>query len=149
MRLLQYLQETYVTLGEPLSWRGEIPKSPFPIFCNPTAKELREIGNKDIRYLVDFKYKKLYVWDADFTHQEAMPPLTQLTNLKQVANSESYYNSIVTGTARLVSSKLKMTDPEYGYAGGILPGSLWPDMDDKWLNTWFTRPFIESYKEIC
>ena len=48
-------------------------KKTYDIFVNPNKKEVREVKGefKDVRYIIDFKKKKLYVFSAEFSHDDA------------------------------------------------------------------------------
>lgn len=53
-------------------------KKYFEIFVNPTSKEIREAGkntNNIVRYIIDKKKKKLYIFPANLLHDEASEEL--------------------------------------------------------------------------
>ena len=63
MRLLQYLQEEYVTYVNPSNVSID-KKTPLPVFVNPTKKEIAEITSGFARYILNFLTKTIYVWDG-------------------------------------------------------------------------------------
>lgn len=45
----------------------------YEVFVNPSQKELSDLfkeGISYIRFLIDFKEKKVYMWDGDFLHTD-------------------------------------------------------------------------------
>jgi hypothetical protein len=59
MKFLKYLQEEYISGTYPYTTGS----SAVEIFEFPDKKELRNIH--DVRWLVDYKKRKFYVWDAN------------------------------------------------------------------------------------
>jgi hypothetical protein len=69
MRLLQYINEEYVTTAKPTLGTKDVS-----IFRNPSMKELKEALDNDsgsCRFYIDLKNKDFYVWDYRLLHEYA------------------------------------------------------------------------------
>jgi len=75
VRFIQYLQEEYITIA------NKQYKDWFPIYKNPSQKELREIDQTyGIRFIVDIKKQDLYCFPGGALHALAYDAL----NFKRV-----------------------------------------------------------------
>jgi len=83
MRFNNYLQESYVLLASSMYGKS------YPIFLNPSPKEMREAVDADgyVRYLVVMKEKKLYIWNYNLTHVDAAPNLAH----EKLIPEDAYY----------------------------------------------------------
>ena len=77
-------------------------KKPVEIFSNPSKKEITKIGKTDrgnaIRFIIDNKKKKIYVWNADtITHYEVGKRL----GMKDVYYKREYCTGVVEKYNRL------------------------------------------------
>ncbi len=58
LKFVNYLNEEF------LKYLTGYGHQSFPVFTNPNKKEMFEVGLW-ARYIIDFKLKKIYVWDAN------------------------------------------------------------------------------------
>jgi len=63
-------------------WKASVKyssKKSYDIFVNPDSKELRDLGRSEkenyIRYIIDFKKKKLYIFSSELVHDLASTEL--------------------------------------------------------------------------
>ena len=66
-----YLKETYED-----SITSNMDGKPVEVFVNPSKKEMREAANNEfntmtpfVRFIADYKRKRLYIWRANCNHQ--------------------------------------------------------------------------------
>ncbi len=55
--------------------KGYHKNQTFEIFVNPTKKEVLSIDSEYVRFIIDIKRKKMYVWNSDLLHLEASKDL--------------------------------------------------------------------------
>lgn len=126
MRFLKYLQEEWIATRK----RG---KSSYPIFVNPDKSELTEIiktskwGHGGVRFIADFKGKKVYVWDAGEEIHDSVYRFLKLTTPSNLRGSCVYHPG----------QKMKCGDPGlYGEA------TLKTVKEAKWLEKWFDLQYL-------
>lgn len=142
MRFLNYLSEEYATRGKAIIGVKPGNDITFEIFVNPTSKELRELfldsSDGAVRYVADFKSKKLYVWKSDYIHLEGLNALhDMIPDLKTGG-----FDFLTTGVAKVTGNKLRF---DYADAAWATAGKPWSVMDDKWLNKWFDKPYTKTF----
>ena len=146
MRLLNYLQEEFVTAGRSTLFLAGRKTNSFDIFVNPSNKELQELRTscRDgyVRFIADFKNKKLYVWDSEFIHMEGLISLKDEPGLR---NALENFDFLSTGVAKITGGKLEFIESD---AAWVLVGKPWTTMDDKWLNKWFILPYNKTYLDM-
>jgi hypothetical protein len=140
-----YIEEEYLT--------QEIG---YDIFVNPSIKELKECEN-NIRFIINFKTEKLYVWDAyKDIHQSVINMLFDKKLITDRNMFGGFLNDCVAGIALRTGSKLKFIDmfeggwwlPNYNGNKLIFKKSWWyKKPKDEWLNQWFDMPFVATLKE--
>jgi hypothetical protein len=118
------------------------------IFENPSVKEIKSIPDTNyVRFIINFTTKKLYVWTSSIVHYEVAE---LLYNSKLIPTedlrTDAFWNTCFAGVGDLQGSKIEYSGiSDYGYH--IDPGEmkyLWNNTDDKWLNKWFTAPFVKT-----
>ena len=142
MRFFNYLNEEYVATGKAtLGLQGK--QEPFDIFINPTSKELMGMRKieQTVRYIADFKNKNLYVWPSSYIHVEGLIALKDVRGLK-TAFDPGGFDYLSTGAAEIEGNKLKFLESDGAWA---LVSKPWTNMNDKWLNTWFTKPYTKTF----
>ena len=69
-KFIGYLEETYLDSVKPYGWKkGE---DLVDIYENPRGDEMRELGKKSLRFILDSKTKSCYIWDAEITHYDVL-----------------------------------------------------------------------------
>ena len=124
------------------------------LFQNPTPKELRSFGKEaDVRFIINFKTKDIFVWPGNIVHYEVAVPLY---NMKLISSIEAFgmgnnfgngfWEDHFAGIGELKGGKIEYT----GYSDTYddtpdLDG--WIGKDQKWLDKYFTEPFIKSVRK--
>jgi hypothetical protein len=152
MRLLQYLNEKYVT--DIYNYHKETLYDDYaPVFVNPDKKEISKCkGN--IRYIVDFKKKNLYIWHAYANiHTSVMDKLYK-ENIIDVSNmyDDDAKDRFSYGEADVVGGKLEFIDSDVSairVSGDdrSVVYCKWTKENDSWLNIYFTKPYIKTVME--
>jgi hypothetical protein len=143
MRLLNYLQEKYISIVQANTYS----RDKISIFENPTKKEMREVGgeNEDCRFIINFRSKKLYVFDSGLIHQEA---LNELYSMNLVPTNKlfgtTFIKSCFAGIGELSSNKIIFIECYEGQYLSVFKNSPWTRESDKWLNPWFITSFLEA-----
>lgn len=109
MRFLDYLQEEYIGMFKGNHFR---PVS-TTIFCNPSNKELQELD--DVRFILDKKKEKIYVWDSELVHYEAAIQLKKL-GLISVSKMDStkFWQLYYAGVGHVQGNKIRWrADSDY------------------------------------
>jgi hypothetical protein len=157
MRFNDYLKEEYTSRADD-GYGGS-----YEIFMNPTIKEIKGIKDAYLRCVVDFEKKDLYVFSHFLIHANAMKTLERVRNLHSWTDgnwtdlkSDSNNNYAFCSVKLTSSGKLEFyrTDTGAAFYRKMPPENFshifkWMQMDDKWLNKWFTEPFIETYINSC
>jgi hypothetical protein len=142
MRFKQYIDEAYVTMGR-CSYYG----TTFPIFVNPSPKEIRDaaVNNGSVRYCVALKEKDIFVWNMDMTHADA----SGYMEYEKVVHKDAYPGGrgYIWGVADIVGGKL-VDDPSE--AGGYYKNFVRFNGIDKITNDWtvkyFNPPLLDTMK---
>jgi hypothetical protein len=145
MRFLTYIQEEWVLNAT--GTHGGLYQGTSDVFCNPTKKELGELL-EDVRFIINFKTKKLYVWNWDITHsdmarylrKEELVPSTQIW-------SDEFQEYCYAGIGEVENGKIKFTYTSdciknFGSCKWLHDGT-----DDKWTKYYFSKPLIETVKK--
>ena len=151
MKFLNYIKEEYVN-SIVVDWTGK--KVRAEIFVNPSPKEMQAApgpgyGADYVRFFVNFKTKRLYVWNANVIHHEALELLYDMKLMPSMKlENPKWWNTCFAGAGKIISNKIK-----YGAASDylndepyLIRNSSWLKSDDSWLNKWFTEPLIQSIK---
>jgi hypothetical protein len=142
MKFKQYLQEEYVS---PIYGKFTGKKVQDHLFCNPTAKELSSIGNGEfVRFIINFRTKKIYVWIGTIMHFEAAE---LLYNMKMIPtedlDSNNFWDDCFAGTGEIVSYKIRYLTLSDYYKGEFdldwLEGN-----NNKWVDKWFVESLSTS-----
>ena len=149
MKFIDYLQEEYMSL---ISGNFTGRNVQGTLFCNPTGKEIRSIGEWDgdyVRYIVNFKTKRLYVWIATIIHYEAADVLY---NMKLIPSSNLsdrvWWNTCFAGTGVTAGSRIEFKGcSDYLYDNtDLIDKAPWLKTDTKWVDKWFLVPLVKSIK---
>jgi hypothetical protein len=129
MKFKEYIEEEYLTR---ISIKGNNPKT-TEVFRNPSAKDLQSIPGGTVRFCIDWKTEKLYVWNVDFLHKFAVDLLDNyLPGNNYPEDDENYYY----GRATVYQGKLlfhPMKDTEEIFKN--VP----------WLKKYFHKKMFEEY----
>lgn len=148
MRFLRYLQEEYVARA------GQ-----REIFKNPDKKEIMAAAEDGyLRFIADFTKKNLFVFSGDLLHSTAMGFLRKEKEVKysyseiEGGKASKMADNYALGTADVsADGKLEFYRSDTGAAWQkhwTKKPLKWMKMDDSWLNSWFAKPFIQSYIEL-
>jgi len=145
MRFKQYLQEEYV-MNVKGTW-SNMYSGRSDVFENPTAKEVQSL-TRDIRFIVNFKTRRLYLWNWDITHTEIAEHLYKFKLIPSPSITDAFLKTCYAGLAeKRTGAKMKFirnSDCVYNL-------SQYPWMknntDDSWLLPWFGESLIGSIKE--
>jgi len=140
MKFINYLNELYIGRAKATGYEGKIGRIPsYEVFVNPSLKEINQAGGSDhaVRFVADFKNKKLYVFSVDCIHNDFFENMKRLD-----VSADLSYCSI--GIADIEDGKLEFDSVEQGR---IRKDDKWARLDDKWLNTWFKSSYIKMYRE--
>jgi hypothetical protein len=128
----------------------------YEIFENPSIKELNQCKSKfgTIRFCIDLKNKKLYVWNDNLLHYDVAAWATKMGIWEPNAYSQQYRvnNPYVFGCGAVVGGKIEYIhdDDETGMGMSSIDFDVLAKKIRKfgkidWLKHWFTP---DSWKEI-
>jgi len=144
MKFLSYINEEWVTSVKQY-------KRLSNIFVNPNSKELKEIEKKSwggqVRFLADFKEKKLYVWSSELIHYTAIVALAD-ENLLSSEDFDIVAKYCVPGIGIIIGNKIKFEEFYDGATQRQLKNVVWRKKDDKWLSRNFTEPFLKTAEKL-
>ena len=149
MKFNHYLKEEYISR---LSGNFSGKNVQGSLFCNPTGKEVRGIGAWDgdyIRFIVNFKTKKLYVWIATIVHFEVAEVLYDMRLIPDSHLSRStWWETCFAGTGVTSGSRLEFKGcSDYLYDNtDLVDDAPWLKSDTKWVDKWFIVPLVKSIK---
>ncbi|MFA5025079.1 MAG: hypothetical protein WC503_01030 [Candidatus Shapirobacteria bacterium] len=144
MKFLNYLSEEWVTSVKNF-------KRVSDIFVNPNSKELKEIERKSwggqVRFLADFKEKKLYVWSSELIHYLAIVALAD-ENLLSSEDFDLVGKYCVPGIGVIIGNKIKFEEFYDGATQRQLKNVDWRKKDGKWLDRNFIEPFLKTAEKL-
>jgi hypothetical protein len=147
MKFIQYLQEEYITNVKG-TW-SKIYSGLSDVFSNPSVKELQDL-DEELRFIINFETKKLYVWNWDITHTEMARHLYKM-NLIPYDQIETvlFLKTCYAGIANKKSgTKLDYKRCSDCIHSGISGRMKWLNgTDDAWLKPWFDGSFINMVKK--
>lgn len=101
------------------------------VFANPSSKDLKDIGTKNVRWIADLKKKKVYMWNAlGAMHGDAWVKIK-----KEIKDDRSLYRSgdLLTGVTEAGKSRTdsmkgvspvnrkKLKDADWSFAERYIP----------------------------
>jgi hypothetical protein len=139
MRFINYLKEEYVLLASGFYGHS------YPIFVNPSPKEMRQAVDSDgwVRYLLVTKEKKLYIWNSSMTHVDAAPNLEH----ENLIPGDAYYpgkRGYIWGFAQIKGRSL-VDYPETDYTINFIKYHGIDKLKDDWTFKYFNTSL---YKEM-
>jgi hypothetical protein len=146
MKFIEYLNEKYLLMVGSLI-----------VFVNPDKKEIKETTDNSettCRFVINFDKKKLYVWNAMAgIHQTVITELLYKNFLPSADMTGGLLTTCLPGYAYLKRGDNKLTYSRLidGVRNdrNIFDRMLWINNgDDKWLNGYFTKPFIDYFKQL-
>lgn len=152
MKFLEYLQEKWVD-DLKAKHRDYYKKLGLliPLFVNPSNKELRECGST-IRFIIDFKKKKIYCWNGDqLVHWEVAKYLQDngvIPPGPEILAEPVFWRDFFAGVGSFTNGKIEFLKAGDYFTHGDLEEIGWLDNDLDWLNIYFTKPFINTFKRI-
>jgi hypothetical protein len=124
MKLKDFLKEEWFKTVKNVD--GDI----FEIFVNPTKKELTDLYKDEIsyvRFLIDMKEEKVYVWDGDLLHEDVSRKIKKPYKLGGV-------KGYIWGDGRIVKSKIKFS----AFSGARIVSSDAKEVSNTdWLKKYF------------
>lgn len=150
MKFKKFIEEEY--LGFTIEWNDK--ETDVEVFKNPSKKEIKECGT-EIRFIVDFKKKNLFVWDGGILiHKEVAKFLYNEGELSSSSMDRmSFWKWYYAGIAKLAMGKLRffrhsdwLENKEF-YEDINIDNAEWPNEDDSWTKQWFTEPLLKSIHE--
>jgi len=145
MRFSDYLQEEYV-IHVKGTWSKRY-SGDSDVFENPSKKELNSLTS-DVRFIVNYKSKKMYAWNWDITHtemagylyKEKLIPIDEISNIR-------FMKTCYAGVGKVKSGKIEHTrqsDCLYGVS------KYWKwfydESSDDWTELYFTESLKKSIK---
>jgi len=138
MKFIKYLKEEYTFTFK--SWASNVT-----IFCNPDKKEMAELkvsDYPDVRFIIDFKNKKLFAWIYT-VHNEAYKALVSKNEIKDMGiyNNSKSSKVYFFGLGAISGGKI---DYKYSHVLGTVPVKdrkkfQWLGDDLSWLSPHFTN----------
>ena len=145
MKFLSYLSEEWVISTKNFN-------RVVDIFVNPSSsKEFKDMEEQSwggqVRFIADFKKKKLYVWSSELIHYDATRELAH-QNLLQHDHMEKLLNYCCFGIGIILGKKIVFEEFYDGATQKQLKNKAWRRKDDKWLSKWFTEPFLKTAEKL-
>lgn len=148
MKFLGFLKEEYLMWVKG-NWGSTKYCGESEVFCNPTAKELESLL-QDIRFIINLKTKKLYVWNWNITHLDMASYLYKDKLIPtSIVGSDSFFKYCFAGMGSLNGSGLiKYTDKSDNIFRSMMSDYCkWltgkKKLDDSWTAHWFGKPLSE------
>jgi hypothetical protein len=129
------------TVGEEYEASKKLPKLYVEFFSNPTSKEARSLVNTDgaARFMVDAATKKVYFWNAEYTHYDAQEFFGSNEATQRIGTG-----LVITGIAVLKGNKFQ--------ASKIYEPAIYADVesgkDVKKSQKWFATDWSWAYQWI-
>lgn len=130
MRFAKYLQEEYFSLVP-----GFGKRQASEVFVDPSKAEIRFAGGKDkeVRYLIDMKKKKFYVWHGfSALHHRVLTDL-----------GYSIKNPHIRGLGKVGPSGVIITEP--GADAWATEDYNWHKKNEKWLSKYLDFKSFDKY----
>ena len=109
MKLKEFLEEYLKTVKSPYHWG----KKYIEVFVNPTTKEIREFKTEGVRFIIDFKEKKIYVFEASTIHEVVFKELNVQKDKKTGLYKNVYFGyGKVNENGKIVSTIVKRPVPK-------------------------------------
>jgi hypothetical protein len=142
------LKEKYYTGNE--NFRGNVE-----IFIDPSPRELREIadlGDNYVRFMLNYDTKHLYAWDTNFLHEDVIGILEKSDAIptKNIYFNPSKYQYCFS-YGELIGGKIRInrTDSRYYDDKNLKYAKMAIDeLDDDWNKKWFVTPPLEVLQTL-
>jgi hypothetical protein len=108
------------------------------IFVNPTSHEMEGFRKTGVRFLADYKKKKLYIWNLYTFHSSLVLQMIKNKHLPAAA-ADDENPDYLRGLANVVSGKLELEDITYSHIHQTEEEKK-KGKDWSWLDKYFTKP---------
>lgn len=145
MKFLNYIQEEWVAHVKG-HW-NTMYSGESDVFENPSKKELSQL-KPDVRFFVNFKTKKVYVWDWDITHSDMAEQLVKEKLVPTNNIGQTFMKTCFAGIGKIEAGKIvysRQSDCIYS----IEKHANWLYSDDEWTLQYFRNNLIEDIKREC
>jgi hypothetical protein len=108
------------------------------VFVNPTSHEMEGFRKTGVRFLADYKKKKLYIWNLYTYHSNLVLQLIRNKHIPAGA-ADDQNPDYLRGIANVGSGKLKLEDITYSHIHQT-DEEKEKEKDWSWLDKYFTKP---------
>jgi hypothetical protein len=143
MRFYRYLKEDYVGTKQASVYGHDV----MTIFSNPSNKEIMELSREctHCRFIINFTSKDLFVFEGGLIHQEACDELRKLDLIPtKMIYTDKFRRECYPGIGRWAGNKIEYMRCYEGHYASEFDFAPWAKEDQKWLDRFFTEPFMDA-----